>query len=64
MKDKKYDDELDNVRQIARCSECNEDIFDDSQDVYIDADGNYFCCLECALNFYGIRQSEDCWCDE
>jgi hypothetical protein len=64
MKRNKHDDELENVRQIARCCECEEDIFDDSSEVYIDADGNYFCSLECALNFYGIRKSEDCWYDE
>ena len=53
--------EEEGVRQIAQCCECEEEIFDDSPDVYIDDEGNYFCSLECALNFYGIRKSEDCW---
>lgn len=60
MKPDKYDEELETPRQIAQCYECDAEIFDDAEDVYIDADGNYFCSLECALNFYGIRRSEDC----
>ena len=50
-------------RQIARCEECRDDIFDDSADVYIDEEGNYFCCLDCALRYHGITKSEDCWCN-
>ena len=45
---------------IARCVECGELIYDDSQEVYMDNDQNYFCSLECALNFYGIHLAEDC----
>lgn len=45
---------------IARCAECGELIYDDSSNVYMDADQNYFCSLECSLNYYGIHQSEDC----
>ena len=63
MYNEKYDD-VESVRQIAQCCECSEEIFDDSPDVYIDDDGNYFCSLECALNFYGIRKSEDCLVNE
>jgi len=45
---------------IARCEECGELIFDDSDAVYTDCEGNYFCSLDCALNFYGIAKAEDC----
>ena len=54
--------EKNEIRQIARCEECTEDIFDNSVDVYLDEEGNYFCCLDCALRYYGIKKSEDCWC--
>ena len=48
-------------KPIARCAECGELIYDDSQDVYLDDDYNYFCDLQCALNHYGIHKSEDCY---
>jgi len=46
-------------RQIARCEECREDIYDDSGEIHIDDEGNYFCCLECACQYHGIRKIED-----
>ena len=33
---------------------------DDSNVIYISEDGYFFCCLECALRFYGIHKAEDC----
>ena len=55
-----YDDELDESTEeenpIARCEECDELIYEDSEDAYIDDEGNYYCCLQCALNHYSIRQ--------
>ena len=53
-----YDEEL-KSKAIARCTECGELIYDNSSEVYIDNDGNYFCGLECSLNFYGIHTVED-----
>ena len=50
-----------NAQPIARCVECGELIYDNSRDVYMDCEGNYFCGLECALNYHGIHQSEDCY---
>lgn len=44
---------------IARCVECEELIYDDSNEIYMDYDGNYFCCRECVDAFYGITQIED-----
>ena len=60
------DDELEYCNeksiQIARCEECGEPIYDNSDEIYIDEDNNYFCCLVCALNHYGIHQPEDVLC--
>lgn len=50
----------DYAQPIARCVECDELLYDDSYEVYIDSEQNYFCSLECALNYYGIHKSEDC----
>lgn len=47
------------VRSIARCSECEQLIYDDNEDVYMDEYGHYFCCLDCALQHHGIMKSED-----
>lgn len=54
-----YEDE--NAQPIARCVECGELIYDNNKEVYMDCEGNYFCSLDCSLNFYGIHQSEDCY---
>lgn len=59
MKNNDLENENSESRQIARCEECGEDIYDDSNETYIDDEGNYFCCLECACRYYGIRKSED-----
>jgi hypothetical protein len=56
-KEHEYDEA---AQPIARCADCGELIYDDSKSIYLDDDGNYFCNLECALNYYGIHQAEDC----
>ena len=53
-----YDDEQAQV--IGRCAECGELIYDNSGDMYVDDEMNYFCCLECALYAHGIHQPEEC----
>lgn len=58
-----FDEELydnEQAQVIARCEECGNLIYDDSGEMYMDNEGNYFCCLECALNYYGIHQPEEC----
>ena len=45
---------------IARCVECGELVYDDSDEIYMDCDGNYFCSLDCSLSFYCIHKAEDC----
>ena len=51
-----YDNE---ITSIARCASCGELIFEDNKDVYINNDGEYFCGMQCVLDFYEIRLSED-----
>lgn len=58
-----YDEELydnEQAQVIAKCEECGGSIYDDSGEIYIDAKTNYYCCLDCALNYYGIHLAEDC----
>ena len=59
-----YYDEFDEYERednkiIARCEECGEEIMDDNSDVYMSEDRYFFCCLECAMRFYGIYKAED-----
>jgi formylmethanofuran dehydrogenase subunit E len=57
-----YDDELDESeeeRPIARCEECGELIDEDNKDAYIDDEGNYFCCLQCVLDYYYIKRVDE-----
>lgn len=59
-----FDEEFDyeeKSQPIARCAECGELIYDDSNEIYMDCRGNYFCNLECSLSYYGIHQAEDCF---
>lgn len=66
MSERIYDEEFneceeDDNKAIARCEECGELIYEDSDDAYIDDDGNYFCNLRCALNYYSLRKIDDYW---
>lgn len=54
-----YNEHDEEVRSIARCSCCEELIYDDNEEVYMDEYGHYFCCLDCALQHHGIMKSED-----
>lgn len=64
MSERVYDEDFieyeeDDNNAIARCEECGELIYEDNDDIYISEDGYFFCCLECALRFYGIQKAED-----
>ena len=59
MRDEVFEYDSEQVA-IARCEECGGLIYDDSEEIYTDCEGNYFCSLECCHNFYGISQVEDC----
>jgi hypothetical protein len=60
-----YDEELDCVCEedeaqvIARCEECRELIYEDNDAAYIDDEGNYFCCVQCALDYYSLRRVDN-----
>ena len=60
--DKFYDEEVSNP--IARCAECGSLIYENSQSIYADSKDNYFCSLDCAMEFHGIFQSEECFARE
>ena len=53
-----YDDEQAQV--IGRCEECGEFIYDNSGEMYVDGEMNYFCSIECCHAYYGIHQPEEC----
>lgn len=53
-----YDNEQAQV--IARCEMCGELIYDDSGEMWVDFENNFFCCQDCAMNFYGLHQPEEC----
>lgn len=65
MSENEYDENIDlrhdedEEHAIARCEECGELIYEDNDDIYIDDDGNYFCSLECALDYYSIRKVDE-----
>ena len=65
MSEKEYDENIaflheeDDEHAIARCEECGELIYEGDDDVYIDDNGNFFCSLECALDYYSIRKVDD-----
>jgi hypothetical protein len=46
------------VRVLGVCAECSNDITDDVEDYYCDEDGNYFCCVDCAMIYYHIHRLE------
>lgn len=52
-----YEDENE-VRIRAYCSECDEEITDESEEYYCNDDGEYFCSIECVLEHYGISKLE------
>ena len=46
------------VRVLGCCAECQNDITDDVEDYYYDEDGNFFCCVDCAMIHHGIHKLE------
>ena len=49
---------MDEVRNIGRCIECDDEITDELEEYYITEDGECFCCIECLLEHYGITKIE------
>jgi len=54
-----YNEYNEEARSIARCSECEQLIYEDNEDIYMDEYGHYFCSLDCALYHHGIQKIED-----
>lgn len=50
-------DEMD-VRTIGYCAECDSEITDDMEDIYVDDEGHTFCSSECAMIYYGLHKLE------
>ena len=46
------------VRVLAYCAECNEEITDNVEEYYCDDDGNFFDTIECACIAHGIHRLE------
>lgn len=42
---------------IGICEKCGESIRSDYM-YYCDNENNMFCCKECAVNYYGIKETE------
>lgn len=57
-----HEDNPELSQPIALCEACGEYIYDNSNDMYVDEDNNYFCCLDCAMRYYGIHQPDDTLC--
>lgn len=49
---------MDEKRLIAYCENCGEEITGDSEDVYVDDSGHYFCSLECVFEYYKVTKIE------
>ena len=47
---------MDEKRLIAYCENCGEEITGDSEDVFVDVDGHYFCSVECVLVHYNVTK--------
>lgn len=46
------------VRVIGYCVECDTQITDDMEDVYVDDYGNYFCGFECIADHFELHKLE------
>lgn len=46
------------VRILAHCAECGNEITDDVKDYFCDEDGNFFCSDECAMIYHRIHRLE------
>ena len=46
------------VRIIGICAECGNEIDDNMTDIYVDENGNYFCSVDCVLEYHKIAKVE------
>ena len=46
------------IKVFGCCPECGETVTDEMSGVYVDNEGRYYCCLDCALSYNGITELE------
>lgn len=46
------------IKVFGCCPECGETVTDEMYGVYVDNEGRYYCCLDCALSYNGITELE------
>ena len=46
------------VRVIGYCAQCGEDITDDTEDVFVDSEGNYFDSVDCLITYFDVTRLE------
>ena len=49
---------MDEPRNFGYCENCGEKITDDSDEYYVNDDGEVFCSIECVLEHYSIEKIE------
>ena len=49
---------MDEIRVYGYCAECGNRIVDTDEEYYVNSDGEIFCCVECAMEHYGITKIE------
>jgi hypothetical protein len=49
---------MDEIRTFGICECCGEEITDESDEYYVNEDGEVFCCVECMMEHYGIVKIE------
>ncbi len=47
-----------NIVVLGHCEECQNTIDSECHEAYVDEEGQYFCSVECALEYYGITKVE------
>lgn len=46
------------IRIVGYCTECELEITDDMEDIYVDDYGNYFCGFECIVDHFELHKLE------
>lgn len=49
---------MDEIRVFGYCKNCDDAVTDDGEEYYVTDDGEVFCCVECAMEYYGITKIE------
>jgi len=49
---------MDEVKFYGYCENCGERITNESDEYYVNDEGEVFCCVECVLEKYGVTKVE------